>query len=52
MEEFGDIKIPVAGMFNEISRDFHDIIKFTAQDVAKVQFQTTTLPSLCNPPAS
>ena len=44
LEEFGDIKIPVAGMFNEISRDFHDIIKFTAQDVAKVQFQTTTLP--------
>ena len=44
LEEYGDIKIPVAGMFNEISRDFHDLIAFTAQDIAKKRFEATTLP--------
>jgi len=34
----------VAGQFNEISRDFHDLIKFATEDIAKTQFQTTTLP--------
>jgi len=35
---------PVAGQFNEISRDFHDLIRFAAEDIAKTRFQTTMLP--------
>jgi len=44
LEEFGKVLFPVAGQFNEISRDFHDLIKFAAEDIAKIRFQTTTLP--------
>ena len=44
LEEFGKVLFPVAGQFNEISRDFHDLIRFAAEDIAKTRFQTTTLP--------
>jgi len=43
LEEFGKVLFPVTGQFNEISRDFHDLIKFAAEDIAKTRFQTTTL---------
>jgi len=44
LEEFGKVLFPVAGQFNEISRDFHDLIKFAAEDIAKTRFQTTIGP--------
>jgi len=31
LEEFGKVLFPVAGQFNEISRDFHDLIKFVTE---------------------
>ena len=32
---------PVAGQFNEISRNFHLLINLSAEDIAKARFQTT-----------
>jgi len=40
LEEFGKVLFPVAGQFHEISRDFHDLIKFATEDIAKTRFQT------------
>ena len=45
LQEYGEIRFPVVvGQFNEISREFHDLIKFSAEDIAKKRFETTTLP--------
>ena len=42
--ELGDVRAPVVGAFNEISKDFHTIIKIVAEDIAKKRFESTTLP--------
>jgi len=46
LEEFGKVLFPVAGQFNEISRDFHDLINaslWRRENIVKIRSQTTTL---------
>jgi hypothetical protein len=40
----GDVRAPVVGAFNEISKDFHTLIRLAAEDIAKKRFEVTTLP--------